>query len=224
MAEERRNVVIVGGGWAGTIVARDLSAKLDASKYNLILVSDKPYFIHLIAGARMTVTAVDKLEDKALVPFDKLFHNGNGSVKIGKVVSVSGRSGEKVGEVVLEDGEHISYAALVLATGSSWPGPLNFPNKESDMRSHLDSWRNRYEKANHVVIVGGGAVGLGAFLARVVSARLACADASLGCRNCRGNQGHLAGKSTQRRQVSRCFLSYVCRRRRSLSYTARDNC
>ncbi|KAH9891858.1 FAD/NAD-P-binding domain-containing protein [Cubamyces lactineus] len=160
MAEKRRNVVVVGGGWAGTIVARDLSAKLDASKYNLILVSDKPYFIHLIAGARMTVTAVDKLEDKALVPFDKLFHNGNGSVKIGKVVSVSGRSGEKGGEVVLEDGEHISYAALVLATGSSWPGPLDFPNKESDMRSHLDSWRNRYEKANHVVIVGGGAVGL----------------------------------------------------------------
>ncbi|KAJ8487258.1 hypothetical protein ONZ51_g4281 [Trametes cubensis] len=160
MAEKRQNVVVVGGGWAGTLIARDLSAKLDASKYNLILVSDKPYFIHLIAGARFTVTAEGKLEDQALVPFDKLFHNGNGSVKIGKVVSVSGRAGEKGGEVVLEDGERIPYAALVLATGSSWPGPLDFPSKDADMRSHLASWRNKYEKANHVVIVGGGAVGL----------------------------------------------------------------
>ncbi|KAI0329006.1 FAD/NAD-P-binding domain-containing protein [Cubamyces sp. BRFM 1775] len=161
MAEKRQNVVVVGGGWAGTLIARDLSAKLDASKHNLILISDRPYFIHLIAGARMTVTAVDKLEDKALVPFDKLFHNGNGSVKIGKVVSISaGSAGEKGGEVILEDGERIPYAALVLATGSSWPGPLHFPEKDADMRSHLESWRNKYEKANHVVIVGGGAVGL----------------------------------------------------------------
>ncbi|OSC98053.1 FAD/NAD-P-binding domain-containing protein [Trametes coccinea BRFM310] len=155
-----RNVVIVGGGWAGTLAARQLSAKLDASKYRIILVNDRPYFIHLIATARMTVTPEDKLEDKALVPFDRLFHNGNGTTKIGKVVSISETAPGKGGKVILEDGEEIPYAALVLATGSIWSGPINFPQKDADVRAHISSWRNKYEKARHVVIVGGGAVGL----------------------------------------------------------------
>ncbi|KAI0629813.1 FAD/NAD-P-binding domain-containing protein [Trametes polyzona] len=156
----KKNVVIVGGGWAGTLIARELSGKLDASAYNLILVNQRPYTIHLVASARMTVTAEDKLEERALIPYDKLFINGNGSVKVGTVVSIEESAPGKGGEVVLEDGERIPYAALVLATGSSWQGPLHFPEKDSDVRAHIDAWRSKFEKANHVVIVGGGAVGI----------------------------------------------------------------
>ncbi|CDO72240.1 hypothetical protein BN946_scf184970.g92 [Trametes cinnabarina] len=159
-AQFPRNVVIVGGGWAGTLIARQLSAKLDASKHRIILVNNRPFFIHLIATARMTVTPEDRLEDKALVPFDKLFYNGNGTVKIGNVVSIAETAPGKGGKVVLEDGEEIPYSALVLATGSIWPGPINFPQKDADVRAHINSWRSKYEKANHVVIVGGGAVGI----------------------------------------------------------------
>ncbi|KAI8986166.1 FAD/NAD-P-binding domain-containing protein [Trametes punicea] len=155
-----KNVVIIGAGWAGTLIARELSAKLDRSKYNIILVNERPYFVHLLAGARMTVSPIDKLEDKALVPFDKLFHNGNGTAKIGKVVSIAEAAPGQGGEVVLENGERIPYTALILATGSSWPGPLHFPARDADVRAHINSWRNKFEKANHVIIVGGGAVGL----------------------------------------------------------------
>ncbi|KAI0365681.1 FAD/NAD-P-binding domain-containing protein [Pilatotrama ljubarskyi] len=158
--QSKKNVVIVGGGWAGTLVARELSAKLDPSKYNIILVNDRPYFVHLIAGARMTVTPEDQLEDKALVPFDKLFHNGNGAFRLGKVASIAEAAAGKGGEVVLEGGGRIPYAVLVLATGSTWPGPLHLPEKDADVRSHVNAWRSKYEKANHVVIIGGGAVGL----------------------------------------------------------------
>ncbi|KAI0329011.1 FAD/NAD-P-binding domain-containing protein [Cubamyces sp. BRFM 1775] len=158
--EKVQNVVIVGGGWAGTLIARDLSAKLDGSRYHIVLVSGRPYYVHLIAGARMTVTHVDKLEDKALVPFDRLFHNGNGTVKIGKVTSIDHDASENGGEVILQSDERIPYTALVLATSSSWPGPFGFPEKDAHLRSHINSWRNRYEKAEHVVIAGGGAVGL----------------------------------------------------------------
>ncbi|KAH9891866.1 FAD/NAD-P-binding domain-containing protein [Cubamyces lactineus] len=160
MVEKVQNVVIVGGGWAGTLIARDLSAKLDRLRYNVILISDRPYYVHLIAGARMTVANMDRLEDKALVPFDRLFHDGNGTVKIGKVISIDDDTSGDGGEVVLEDGERIRYAALVLATGSSWPGPFGFPEKDAHLRSHIDFWRDRYEKAEHVVIAGGGDVGL----------------------------------------------------------------
>lgn len=159
--ETKKNVVIVGGGVAGTAIARELSSKLDASKYNLILINPRPYLIYLIAGARLTVAPVDELEKRALIPYDKLFHNGNGTVKIGKVASLSEAGAGKGGEVVLEDGERIPYASLVLTTGSVWPGALDFPQADADVQAHIQAWRSRYEKANHVVIVGGGAVGLG---------------------------------------------------------------
>lgn len=145
----------------GTAVARELSAKLDASKYTITLINDRPYFVFLIAGARLTVTSADKLEDSALIPYDKLFHNGNGAVKIGKVVSISEGAAGKGGQVVLENGERVSYASLVLATGSVWPGPLNFPEHDDEVRAHINAWRSKYENAKHVVIVGGGAVGIG---------------------------------------------------------------
>ncbi|KAI0642896.1 FAD/NAD-P-binding domain-containing protein [Trametes meyenii] len=159
-AKSIKNVVIIGGGWTGTLVARELSTKLDASKYNIILVNERPYFIHLIAGARLTVSSEDKLEDTVLVPFDKLFVNGNGTVKIGKVVSIHEAAPGQGGEVNLEGGDSIPYSALVLATGSNWSGPLRFPDSDTDVRAHISSWRNKYEKANHVVVVGAGAVGL----------------------------------------------------------------
>ncbi|KAL1937836.1 hypothetical protein VTO73DRAFT_12856 [Trametes versicolor] len=161
--KSKKNVVILGGGWAGTLIARQLSGKLDPTEYSIVLVNDRPFFIHLIAAARLTVTSEDKLdprEDSSLVPFDKLFLKGNGATKIGKVVSIVEEDPGKGGEVVLKDGERIPYAALVVATGNSWAGPINFPETDADVRAHINSWRNKYEKASHVVIIGGGPLGL----------------------------------------------------------------
>ncbi|KAI0823945.1 FAD/NAD-P-binding domain-containing protein [Trametes gibbosa] len=155
-----KNVVVVGGGFAGSAIARQLSAKLDSSVYNVIVINARPVHVHLIAGARMAVTAADHLEDTAVIPYDKLLPAGKGSVKIGKVTSIVEAEAGKGGEVVLEDGERIPYVALVLATGSSWSGPLAFPDKEADLRAHLTDWRGKFQKAKHVVIVGAGAVGL----------------------------------------------------------------
>lgn len=163
MAEEgaKKNVVVVGGGHAGASVARELSKKLNASQYNLILVTPRPFFVHLIAMARIPVSGADKLEDRALFGYEKLFINGNGSVKVGKVVAVNETEKGKGGEVVLEDGERISYATLVVATGSTWPAFIELPNTDSDARAQINSWREKIKKAQHVVIVGGGAVGIG---------------------------------------------------------------
>ncbi|KAI0770726.1 FAD/NAD-P-binding domain-containing protein [Fomes fomentarius] len=162
MAEEgaKKNVVVVGGGHAGAGIARELSKKLDASQYNLILVTPRSFFVHLIAMARIPVSGADKLEDRALFGYEKLFINGNGSVKVGKVVAVNETEKGKGGEVVLEDVERIPYATLVVATGSTWPGVIELPNTDSDARAQINSWREKIKKAQHVVIVGGGAVGI----------------------------------------------------------------
>jgi len=158
--DERKSVVVVGGGPAGATLARALSAKLDASSHDIILINDRPYSVHLVAGARMTVTEEGRLEDVALLPYDKLFHNGNGRFVQGRVTSIEEKAPGKGGAVVLQDGERIPYTVLVLATGSSWAGPLDFPYSDAEVRSHIKTWRQRYAEANDIVIVGGGAVGI----------------------------------------------------------------
>ena len=165
MAEKstKKTIVIVGGGAAGGSVVLGLSKKLNPSQYEIILIDARPFYTHLPAMARISVTAEESLEDKALFGFEKLFHNGNGKVKHGKVVSIAEAAPGKGGEVVLEDGERIPYFALVLATGAVWPNTIQLPNTESATKSHIGSWRSKFEKANHVVIVGGGAVGIGTF-------------------------------------------------------------
>ena len=62
----------------------------------------------------------------------------------------------KGGEVELEDGERIPYAALVLATGCTWPTTIELPSTRDDAQAHIDSWREKFKNAQHVVIVGGG--------------------------------------------------------------------
>ena len=108
----KKTVVILGGGCVGSLAARQLSPQLDPRKYELILVNDRPYVISNIASARMTATEVDNLDskDKALIPYDKLFHNGNGKVKVGHAVAVEeDKEHGKGGWVVLEGGEKIKW-------------------------------------------------------------------------------------------------------------------
>ncbi|KAI0365682.1 FAD/NAD(P)-binding domain-containing protein [Pilatotrama ljubarskyi] len=159
VSEPRKHVVIVGGGVAGALIARMLSSKLDPSRHALTLVNNRPCFIHLTASARMVVTPEGSLEERAVIPLDRIFP-GLGQLKIAKVVSIVEAAPGKGGEVVLEDGERIPYDVLVLATGNSWPGPLHFPDAVEDLRLHVSDWRHRFQEAKHIVIVGGGAVGI----------------------------------------------------------------
>lgn len=160
----RENVVVVGGGGAGFSIIKELSAKLDPSKYNLILVTSRPYYVFLVAAIRMVVTDYDNLEEKILIPYDKSIVNGNGTVKVGTVTSIEpskAGSSSPGGEVILESGERIPYAVLALTPGSTWSGPLAIPNTKKETIDWVKEWRHKFEKANDIVLVGGGAVGIG---------------------------------------------------------------
>jgi len=156
-----QNVVVVGGGFAGFQVAKELSKKLDARRYNLILINSRSYAISLPAIVRLVVDAESKLEESSFVKLDKLYANGNGETKVGIVTKIEAQPDVSGGAVVLATGERISYAVLVLATGSKWTGPSAIPENEEEVLPFVNAWRQKFAKANHVVIVGGGAVGIG---------------------------------------------------------------
>ena len=99
-----QNVVIVGGGPAGFSIARDLSAKIDASRYNLILLNSRPYYLNLVATARMIVTNDGNHEERGLIPYDKLFVDGKGTLKVGTVTEIKPGATGTGGVLVLQSG------------------------------------------------------------------------------------------------------------------------
>ncbi|KAG8219520.1 hypothetical protein J3R82DRAFT_470 [Butyriboletus roseoflavus] len=156
----KKNVVVVGAGYAGIAVVTALTAKLDSSKYHIVLINPLPYAIPLPATLRLVVSEAAKLEQTALVPLDRLFKKGNGETRVGVVKSIELKDAQSGGQVVLESGECIPYEILVIASGSKWKGPINFPLQESDVLPHVHTWRSKFANAKHVIIAGGGAVGI----------------------------------------------------------------
>lgn len=158
MAEPRQNVIVVGAGVAGIATAREIAAKLDTDRFHLIVVNPRPYFVHLPGLIRTVVTTEGSLEKEIFMPWGDALR-GKGEVKVGKVVSFT--ETKEGGEVVLRDGERLPYAALVLAPGTLWEGPLNLPDDPDVIEEHLHFWRAKIETANSYVLAGGGAIGLG---------------------------------------------------------------
>jgi hypothetical protein len=105
----KENVVIVGGGLTGTLLAKELSAKLDHSKYDLIVVETRPYLIWMLGGARMAVTNEKGAVDDYLFNYDKLLPAGKGTVKRAKVQKVVPNSNGQGGELELVGGEILPY-------------------------------------------------------------------------------------------------------------------
>jgi NADH dehydrogenase FAD-containing subunit len=156
----KKSVVIVGGGHAGTSLARTLSSRLEPSLYDLLLIDSRPFSVWLPATIRIATSSKHDLEGKAFMPFDKLFVK-NGTVLQGTVTAI--RKGPKGsgGTLILENKDEIRYDILVLATGSIWEGPAAIPNTEADIKNHLEQSRSQFAGAKDVVLVGGGAVGIG---------------------------------------------------------------
>lgn len=180
-SDAKENVIVVGGGGAGGGIARALSKDLNPAKYNLILVTERPFQLHLPSVMRTVVTAEGKLEEQTLIPFDKLFINNNGTIEQGSVVSVESR--ENGGTVVLQSGKRIDFRVLVVAPGwyvpryarvddviiyifSIWEGPIRFPSGKPESLEWINDWRNKFAAAKSAVLVGGGAVGIGAYQSR----------------------------------------------------------
>lgn len=77
------------------------------------------------------------------------------------MVSIEPSEKAEGGHVRLHNGELVPYDVLVLAQGSVWEGPLNLPRHKKEINEHLSSWRSDIQNSKHIVLAGGGAVGVG---------------------------------------------------------------
>jgi apoptosis-inducing factor 2 len=139
-------VVVVGGGYGGTAVAKALDETSD-----VVLVEPREGFMHNIAALRALVDP--SWLPKIFFPYSGLLTNGR--VVRDRAVEVSPH------RVVTASGEEIAADYVVLASGSAYP----FPAKTDLVDTHHAQEQVRkthaaLSQADRVLLVGAGPVGI----------------------------------------------------------------
>jgi apoptosis-inducing factor 2 len=143
-----RTVVVVGGGYGGSLVAKALDAEA-----NVILIDPREAFVNAAASLR-ALTRPDWAPN-AFFSFQKLLDRGR--VIRDRAVSVDPNG------VTLASGERVEADYLVLATGSGYTYPAKPNHGSTTIAEQLDDLRETHEElagADRVLILGAGPVGL----------------------------------------------------------------
>lgn len=96
------------------------------------------------------------------MPLGNKFNSDSRKLVVGSVTAIV-ESDDKSGQgyVALDNGEKVPYTYLVLATGSAWEGHIGHPSDKPGVKTWVSDWRKRFAAVKSVVIVGGGAIGVG---------------------------------------------------------------
>ena len=165
-----KNIVILGGSYAGTSTAHYLLKHVipklpDSSSYQVVLISASSEIF-------CRPTAPRALVSDAMFPQEKLFVSINGAFGQypetsfrfvhGSATKVNLETRTAVVSRAQADGEEIiSFHALVVATGASTPSPLHSLNTSSEaLRSYWGTFREALPRADTIVIAGGGPAGV----------------------------------------------------------------
>jgi len=145
-------VIIIGAGYAGVRVAKELDK---SHEYHVILVERNSYFLHNIAALR--ASAQPQWIDGVLLDYNKLLING-GKVIQATVTQISPTNQEIYTH---EHKQALKYDYLIIATGASYrfPGQIVEPSIEHAKGTYRKLY-NDVDAAQRIVIVGGGPVGI----------------------------------------------------------------
>lgn len=154
-----KNVVIVGGSFAGILLARQL-CELLPSGYRVILVEKNSHFHYPFVFPRFSV--VKGHEPKAFIPYDEILYSGRKGVPQGIFERRCGIVSEVTRDTVkLASGEVVSFEFLAIATGTSSPRPSKVASSDKHGAcEELRSMQEQIQNAKSIAVVGGGAVGV----------------------------------------------------------------
>lgn len=144
-------VVIVGAGFAGAALARELARARDA--VDVVLVDRRADFEYAPGALRCLVAPRSYPSIRAKIP---------GAVR-GDVVGVRHASDDGLGNCVfLEDGTQLPYDFLCLCAGADYAAPIKEKSvvEAGDRASSLSAAAEDLRCAKTVAVVGAGAVGV----------------------------------------------------------------
>ncbi|KAJ4754942.1 Apoptosis-inducing factor 2 [Rhynchospora pubera] len=140
-ANHRGNVVVIGGGVAGSLLAKSL--QFDS---NIVLIDPKEYFDIPWTDLRSMVEPT--LAEKTLIKHSEYFSNG--TIVNSRAIDITAT------EVLTEEGGVVPYDYLVVATGHD----VHLPRNKTD---RLGQFKQDYEKiksSSSILIIGGGRTGV----------------------------------------------------------------
>jgi NADH dehydrogenase FAD-containing subunit len=140
-----KKITIIGGGYAGTMLARELDAHAD-----ITLIEPRDKWVHNVAMIR--ALARPELLDEIVIPYDGLLKNGR--VVRGRVATIDGNN------AILDDGTEIPGDMAIIATGSAYAAPFKMQGDDSAaFLTKAKRVMSQIDKAKTIAIVGAGAVG-----------------------------------------------------------------
>ncbi|MCU1482296.1 MAG: FAD-dependent oxidoreductase [Subtercola sp.] len=141
-------VAVVGGGYAGTMIAKELDGEAD-----VILIDPRDAFVNVSSSMRAAVRT--EWASRPFFSYDALLEHGR--VVRGAVTAVDPAG------VTMAGGGRIEADYIVLATGSShsYPArPRELNTSAADAANDLIATSAQLERSGSVLILGAGAVGL----------------------------------------------------------------
>lgn len=148
-----KQIVIVGGSFAGVLVATDLDKTLKANEATVTLISPNDQFFNSTASVRALVDT--SFASGQFLPYTNMFKNASSKFVQGKVKMV----GES--KVVLENDTEIPFDYLVYCAGAKYGLPFKADGaSKKESVNFFSGLSDAVQKAEKIVLVGGGPVGI----------------------------------------------------------------
>ncbi|GMN60999.1 hypothetical protein TIFTF001_030081 [Ficus carica] len=138
---EKKRVVIIGGGVAGSVIAHSLQFSAD-----VVLIDQKEYFE--IPWGSLRASVEPSFAERIVINHSDYLTNMR--------IVVSTATNVTESEVITADGHSLAYDYLVIATGHK----DSFPRTRSERLSHYKSEFEKIKSADSILIVGGGPTGV----------------------------------------------------------------
>ncbi|MGV0722861.1 FAD-dependent oxidoreductase [Mycolicibacterium elephantis] len=154
MVENRTHVIVIGGGYAGTIAANRLQT---ADNVDITLVNPRPQFVERIRLHQLVAGV-----DDAVVDYAEVLGEG-----IRLVTDRATRIDAAARIVALESGETLDYDYLIYAVGSGVAAPtvpgadeFAYPMVEFEHATRLRAALDDVGPATPITVVGAGSTGI----------------------------------------------------------------